>query len=245
MEPARGHARCCTRGVKVHRIQGIAFSSYLIETPDALFLVDSGFRWFERLITRKIGSIGRDVGDLNLAVLTHPHIDHVGSIPALLGHTDFEIAAHPESAEALANGGRAYSPPTRAWTRVVQWMATSALPLLRLPGITASVSPFDGERLDRFGLAGAIYHTPGHSPWCVSLVLDDGTAFAGDLIIGAGHMTREVSPPAMAADPVVALDSVRKLLAAGARRFMPAHGRAFTDADVRAMLRRLGAPESA
>jgi ribonuclease/clavin/mitogillin len=225
--------------MKVHRIQGIAFSSYLIETPDALFLVDSGFRWFERLVMRKVRSIGRDLDELSLAVLTHPHIDHVGAIPALLKHADFEIAAHPGSRVALAEGGRAYSPPTQAWTRTVQWLATTALPLLRLPGITPSVAPADGERLDRFGLPGALHYTPGHSEWCVSLVLDDGTTFAGDLIIGAGHMTRVVSPPAMAADPVGALDSVRKLLRSGATRFMPAHGREFSANDVRDMLVRL------
>jgi len=225
--------------VKIHRIQGIAFSSYLIETPDSLFLVDSGFCWFERLVTHKVHSIGRSMDELELAVLTHPHIDHIGSIPALLRRATFEIVAHPAARTALANGGRAFSPPTQVWTRAVQWLATHALPLLRLPGIEASVIPADGERLDRFGLPGALHYTPGHSPWCVTLLLDDGTAFAGDLIIGAGHMTSRVSPPAMSSDPVAALDSMRKLLRAGAKRFMPAHGRAFSADDVRFMLRRL------
>jgi glyoxylase-like metal-dependent hydrolase (beta-lactamase superfamily II) len=227
--------------VNIHRIQGIAFSSYLIETADSLYLVDSGFRWFEHLVLRKIQSVGRTLGDLKLAVLTHPHIDHVGAIPALLERGDFEIAAHPGSVEALATGGRVYSPPTQLWTKAVQWLATNALPLLRLPAIAPSVVPVDGQRLDDYGLAGTLYHTPGHSEWCVSLLLDDGTAFTGDLIIGPGHMTWEVSPPAMAADPAGAVRSVRKLLDAGAERFMPAHGRAFHSGDVRAMLERLGA----
>lgn len=225
--------------MKTHRIQGIAFSSYLIETGTSLFLVDSGFRWFEPLVLRKIKSLGRHANDLKLAVLTHPHIDHVGAIPALMNHADFEIAAHPDSLEVLAGGGRAFSPPTQAWTRAVQWLATHALPLLALPSITPTVEATDGERLDRFGLPGALYYTPGHSPWCISLLLDDGTAFAGDLIIGAGHMTSVVSPPAMSIDPAQALVSMRKLLSAGAKRFMPAHGRAFSAEDVRAMLKRL------
>ena len=231
--------------MKVHRIQGIAFSSYLVETPSALFLIDSGFRWFEPLVLHKIRSIGRRIEDLGLVVLTHPHIDHVGAVPALLTHTDFEIAAHPTSRAALATGGRAFSRPTQTWTKAVQWLATTALPLLRLPPIVPTVLPADGERLDRFGLAGALHYTPGHSQWCISLVLDDGTTFAGDLIIGAGHMTTRVSPPAMAADPAGALVSMRKLLDAGAKRFMPAHGRAFGAADVRALLGRLTAEAAA
>ena len=225
--------------MKVHRIQGIAFSSYLIETSEALFLVDSGFRWFERLVTHKITSLGRHLDELRLAVLTHPHIDHIGSIPALLDRTTFEIAAHPEAVATLATGGRAFSPPTQAWTRAVQWLATYALPLLRLPAITPTLLPADGQRLDHLGLAGALHHTPGHSEWCISLLLDDGTAFAGDLIIGPGHMTTVVSPPAMAADADAALCSTEKLLAAGAKRFMPAHGRAFGAEEVRGMLARV------
>jgi glyoxylase-like metal-dependent hydrolase (beta-lactamase superfamily II) len=43
----------------------------------------------------------------------------------------------------------------------------------------------------------------------------------------------------MAADPIVALDSMRKLLRAGATRFLPAHGREFSDDDLRGMLERL------
>jgi len=224
--------------VKTHRIQGIAFSSYLIETDTSLFLVDSGFRWFEPLVLRKIRSLGRRVDELKLAVLTHPHLDHVGAIAALRDRTDFEIAAHPESRGVLATGGNAYSPPTKKWTRAVEWLATSAMPLLSLPAIVPTVDAADGERLDRFGLPGAIYHTPGHSEWCISLVLDDGTTFAGDLIIGAGHMTTEVSPPAMAVDPSAALVSMRKLLAAGAKRFRPAHGREFDATDVRTTIAR-------
>jgi hydroxyacylglutathione hydrolase len=226
--------------VKTHRIQGIAFSSYLIETSGPLFLVDSGFRWFEPLVLRKIRSIGRDVEDLRLAVLTHPHLDHVGAVPALRVHADFDIAAHPASRAALASGGKAFSPPTRTWTRAVRWLATTALPFLALPGIVPTVEARDGERLDRFGLPGTLYHTPGHSEWCVSLVLDDGTAFAGDLIIGAGHMTSRVAPPAMAVDPALALRSMTRLLEAGAQRFMPAHGRAASAADVRAAIARAG-----
>jgi hydroxyacylglutathione hydrolase len=225
--------------VKVHRIQGIAFSSYLIETTSALFLVDSGFRWFEPLVYLKMRSIGRRPDDLALALLTHPHLDHVGAIPALRDRVEFEIAAHPASRDVLAHGGRDHSPPRQVWTRSVQWLANSAMPLLRLPGITPTVTPADGERLDAFGLPGTVHHTPGHSEWCISLLLDNGTAFAGDLIIGPGHMTAGVAPPAMASDPSAVFTSIRSLLAAGAQRFMPAHGRAFSAPEVRAMLGRL------
>jgi len=54
-------------------------------------------------------------------------------------------------------------------------------------------------------------------------------------------MTRVVAPPAMAVDTEQALRSMRKLLAAGAERFMPAHGREFHADDVLGVLGRAAA----
>ncbi len=226
--------------MKVHRIQGIAFSSYLLETPDALFLVDSGFLWFDGLVRRKIRAIGRRLEDLRLVVLTHPHLDHIGAVPALRRRAAFEIVAHPRARAILAGGGKAFSPSRQSWTKAVELLATTAFPFMILDGIEPTLELPDGARLDDHGLSATILHTPGHSDSCISLVHDDGTAFVGDLMIGAGHMTTRVSPPAMAADPRGSIRSMRKLLDAGARRVMPAHGRAFTGADVVALLDRLG-----
>jgi glyoxylase-like metal-dependent hydrolase (beta-lactamase superfamily II) len=226
--------------VNIHRIRGIAFSSYLIETPDSLFLVDSGFRWFEPLILRKIRSIGRVASDLKLVLLTHPHLDHVGGVPGLARKARFHVAAHPLARNVLEGGGKAFSPSAGGWTRAVELLATTALPHLSLPAIRTTLPLEDGVRLDEVGLPATVLHTRGHSDWCVSLVLDDGTAFCGDLLIGVGHMTTRVSPPAMAVDARAALDSIRKVLAAGAQRFLPAHGREFTAGDVARTMRALG-----
>lgn len=69
--------------------------------------------------------------------------------------------------------------------------------------------------LDRIGIAGEILHTPGHSDDSVSLLLDDGSAFTGDLthpaLIGEG-------PADLAAA------SWQLLRAHGATRVYPGHG---------------------
>ncbi|HET6954977.1 MAG TPA: hypothetical protein VFI56_00305 [Vicinamibacterales bacterium] len=67
--------------------------------------------------------------------------------------------------------------------------------------------------LARIGIAGEILPTPGHSDHCVSLLLDDGSVFTGDL-----------SPEAAAFDNPTALASWQFLRDRGARRVHPAHG---------------------
>jgi ribonuclease/clavin/mitogillin len=69
------------------------------------------------------------------------------------------------------------------------------------------------ELLSQIGIAGEILHTPGHSDHCVSLLLDDGSVFTGDL-----------PPEAYAFDNPVALATWRLLRARGATRVYPAHG---------------------
>ena len=80
----------------------------------------------------------------------------------------------------------------------------------------APVLSFAASRgvLAGIGIAGEILATPGHSPDSVSRVLDDGTAFTGDL------------PPEslLAETDAIARDSWRQLRRRGARTIFPAHG---------------------
>ena len=69
--------------------------------------------------------------------------------------------------------------------------------------------------LERIGIPGEIVHTPGHSDDSVSLLLDDGSAFTGDLT----HPSLTVEEYA----EVVAA-SWRSLRERGAVRVYPAHG---------------------
>jgi ribonuclease/clavin/mitogillin len=69
--------------------------------------------------------------------------------------------------------------------------------------------------LERIGIPGEIVHTPGHSDDSVSLLLDDGSVFTGDLM-PLGFIGLE--------DPVVVSASWQTLRERGATRIYPAHG---------------------
>ena len=69
--------------------------------------------------------------------------------------------------------------------------------------------------LENIGIPGEILHTPGHSEDSVSLLLDDGSVFTGDL-----------TPPQYIGleDPQVVHESWRLLRERGAKRVYPGHG---------------------
>lgn len=70
-----------------------------------------------------------------------------------------------------------------------------------------------GYRLAGIGIPGEIVHTPGHSDHCVTLLLDDGSAFTGDL-----------PPEDYSFDNPTALASWEMLRCRGAGMVYPAHG---------------------
>jgi glyoxylase-like metal-dependent hydrolase (beta-lactamase superfamily II) len=69
--------------------------------------------------------------------------------------------------------------------------------------------------LERIGIPGEILPTPGHSDDSVSLLLDDGSAFTGDLTHPV-FIGKE--------DPAVVSASWQLLRERGATRIYPAHG---------------------
>jgi len=230
--------------MRIHRIQGVMAASYLIEAEDGLFLVDAGFLGTGALVRRAIHALGRRPEELRLVLITHPHLDHFGGLAGLAGprrlaghpgsegpaaaHLTFEVAAHPGATRAVAEGGKEFSPGLTPFAKWVAWLARTSLPFLSFRGAGRPVRGLaDGESLHHLGLPGRIVHTPGHTESCISLVLDDGTAFTGDLAQGVSPFDSRPAAPSMAWSLEAALGSWRTLLDAGVERLLPAHGGAF------------------
>ncbi len=80
--------------------------------------------------------------------------------------------------------------------RGLEWLERPILPLLEraahVEATPADIILKDGDRLDDYGLAAQVVHTPGHTPGSTTLLLDNGVAFAGDLVsmTGSPHLQR-------------------------------------------------------
>jgi glyoxylase-like metal-dependent hydrolase (beta-lactamase superfamily II) len=74
--------------------------------------------------------------------------------------------------------------------------------------------------LSRSGIQGEIVSTPGHSDDCVTLVLDDGSAFTGDLqpVFEGAEETEAVR---------LTRESWDRIRLLGAKTIYPGHGPAF------------------
>ena len=74
---------------------------------------------------------------------------------------------------------------------------------------------------------GKIIHTPGHSPGSVSVLLERGDAFVGDLAMNTLPMRFRPDLPLFGDRMEMIKNSWRLLLNQGAKMVYPAHGNAF------------------
>ena len=79
----------------VHKVEGLRVgNAYIVLAPDGLVCVDTGIRGNARHILRLVERLGHPPHEVRLIVLTHWHIDHVGSAAELKRLTGAQVAIH-------------------------------------------------------------------------------------------------------------------------------------------------------
>jgi glyoxylase-like metal-dependent hydrolase (beta-lactamase superfamily II) len=106
------------------------------------------------------------------------------------------------------------------------------MPLVHIPATQVDLVLSDEESsLVDYGIPGKIIYTPGHSMGSVSVLLETGDTFVGDLAMNKFPLRLNPGLPIFAEDWQKLQESWKLLLDAGARTIYPAHGKAFS-ADV-------------
>jgi ribonuclease/clavin/mitogillin len=172
---------------------------WVVSAGAARILVDIGWPGTMGTMRAMLKRMDIPLGEIRFALATHYHIDHTGlaeefkreGIPLLVLET--QVGAIP----------------------VMKTRTKSGDNCVEIAPDNNVVIPFRESRglLAGIGISGEILHTPGHSDDSVSLLLDDGSAFTGDL-----------PPEEFCADNPLASASWRLLRERGAVRVYPAHG---------------------
>ncbi len=170
----------------VHAIP-LGFSvAFLLEGPAGLVLVDAGMPGTEWLIWTQMRARGFQADDLGLVLLTHAHVDHCGCLPALLQQSGALLAAHPLAQARLRGEPLAPSQARGLHGQVTMALFHLARPWLANPPLKVDLLLEDGAGLADWGRPAKVLHTPGHTADSLTLLLHDGSAFVGDLLIGRG-----------------------------------------------------------
>jgi len=187
-----------------HTIVNVGYGStnyWIISAGTSRLLFDLGWPGTIGTMRTNLRRMDVPIREIRYAVASHYHIDHAGLAQEL------KLAGIPLLVLEVQAGA---IPLMKQWTK----------PQDNYVDITLHdnvVIPFHESRdlLEGIGFSGEIVPTPGHSDDSVSLLLDDGSAFTGDL-----------THPALATETQMdlVLASWRKLRERGAVTVYPAHG---------------------
>ena len=174
---------------------------YVLADHQPRLLVDAGWPGTLATLQQTCRRKGLELAGIPYQLVTHYHPDHAGLVADLqsLGVQLLVVDTQLASIPLL----RTYVKPRDAYREIVLGSHT----LIRVDESRAFLA--------QIGIAGTILPTPGHSDDSVTLLLDDGAAFTGDL-------TPPFAGPADATDP--AHQSWDRIRAAGGRIIYPGHG---------------------
>ena len=175
---------------------------WVVSEGTTRLLVDLGWPGTMGTMRANLNRAGVPLSEIRYGLATHYHPDHAGlaqelkiaGVPLLM--IDVQVALAPVLA-TLVKPADGYVPVTMHDNVTISCEESRSV----LAGI---------------GFSGEIIHTPGHSDDSVSLLLDDGSVFTGDL-----------TPPFLAADEgqhAVLRSSWQRLRERGAVRIYPGHG---------------------
>jgi glyoxylase-like metal-dependent hydrolase (beta-lactamase superfamily II) len=220
---------------------------YLLE-DDPLTLVDTGPNSGKALdeLQAQLAERGHAIADIELVILTHQHLDHLGLVEIIVQHSGAEVAAIDVAVERLANFGE---DAEREDQFAADLMLRNGIPenvVFALQSVSRSFRGWgararvtrplaDGERMSFRDRSLEVMHRPGHSP--------SDTVFWDEerrILLAADHLIGHISSNPLVTRPldgsrerpqalVTYLDSMRRTRELPAEIVLSGHGEPITD----------------
>ena len=140
----------------IHQVDGINGNVYLVEDGEKLILIDTGLPRSHKKIISYIEALGRKPTDVSMIVLTHFHIDHVGSAKKMKELTNAKVAVHEFDADYVA-GKKAPPKPKN-----LMFKALSSI--VKAEPVEVDLVLKENDKVGRL----TVIHTPGHSEGSIS-----------------------------------------------------------------------------
>lgn len=192
---------------------------YLVGCTGGWLLVDAGRAGSLPRLKAELKGLDVAPSTIRFVMATHYHPDHGGLVQEVKRGLGARLIIHERQLPGLEEL-KAFYARKSGGLYVPAAVEQSDLLLKSAPDDNHAV-------LQPLGIQGAIVETPGHSDDSVSLVLDSGEAFTGDLHL-PGYATPE--------NFEITCESWRRLVHRGAHWVYPAHGIPFDQHEIMTQL---------
>jgi glyoxylase-like metal-dependent hydrolase (beta-lactamase superfamily II) len=177
---------------------------WVVSAGQSRLLVDLGWPGRAAALFANLDRMGVPLAEIRYGLATHYHIDHAGAAQDLK-RRGVPLLVMEEQVAAI--------PLMKQWTKP----ADNYTEITTHDNVVISTTE-SRSILAEIGIGGEIVHTPGHSDDSVSLVLDIGCAFTGDLTIESMVATE---------DPDMVTRSWQLLRSLGVTTVYAGHGNPF------------------
>ena len=213
--------------LSIHPIKLGVACCYVIRAEGTI-LIDGGAPKQARNLIKGIETLSIKPQEIQLIVITHGHWDHIGSAKEIKEITGAKIALHRKEKDWLEKSLKPLPPAVTTWGHIFAKIMAIFVPLVHVPATEVDLVLGDEElSLADYGIPGRIIPTPGHSMGSVSVLLETGDAFVGDLAMNGLPMRIGPGLPIFAEDLQKVKRSWQLLLDKGATTVYPAHGKPF------------------
>jgi glyoxylase-like metal-dependent hydrolase (beta-lactamase superfamily II) len=243
--------RISDAGIRVLRIptpfQVGRVNTYLLE-DEPLTLIDSGPNSGKALdeLERQLDALGHGIEDLELIVITHQHIDHLGLVDIVAKRSGAEVAALDQLAPFVENFGADAERDDEEAAALMLRHGISEEVVRALRQVTGSFRAWgsraqvgrplrDGEVIELRDRRLEVQHRPGHSP-------SDTVFWDADrrILIAADHLIKHISSNPLISRPldgsaertqalVTYLESLKRTRGLPVEIVLAGHGEPITD----------------
>jgi len=183
----------------IHNVGYRSVNCYLLITDKAKLLIDVGWPGGTPELKASMAKQGLSIKEVTHVLVTHYHIDH-GGIAQELKDKGAKLLVM-ESQKSHLNDQKKFIRPPMVFHEI------------KTDGNVELKFSLSRTFLETLGLFGEIIPTLGHGPDHVTLVLDEGIAFTGDL-----------PPESATEDGSEAFKDWKRLHSMNVKRIFPAHG---------------------
>lgn len=216
---------------EIHQLSLGVCNCYLIK-EDGLILIDGGSPNQGEKFLKELTKLSLEPKNISLLILTHGHWDHIGSVNEVKELSGCKVAINQHERDWVERALKRLPPGRTIWGKVLGAMMKLSMPFVKLHETSVDLVLDDAEfPLESYGIRGNVLYTPGHSSGSMSVLLETGEAFVGDLAMSGFPKLVGCGMPIFAEDIDAVKASWRLLLNRGAKWIYPAHGKPF-NADV-------------